>query len=90
MSRFKDIDAPIIVTVYDEEGKPQKMVTTIAELLENTVEVLEEDLLRCKDCKAWGEIDQNETLDGYRYCGIEDGYRDKNFYCRDGKRKADG
>ncbi len=90
MSRFKDIDAPIIVTVYDEEGKPQKMVTTIAELLENTVEVLEEDLVRCKGCKAWGEIDQNEAPAGYRPCRNGYGYFKQDFYCGDGKRKADG
>lgn len=90
MSRFKDIDAPIVVTAYDEYGEPQKMVTTIALLLENTVEVLEEDLVRCKDCKAWGERNWPELPAGYRPCREGYGYFKQDFYCGDGKRRANG
>lgn len=52
MSRYVDIDKPIIVNVYDvTDNTAFKRTVTIAELLEGTVDVLEEDIVRCKECK---------------------------------------
>lgn len=85
MSRYVDIDKPVIANVYDgATGQSAKMIVTIAGLLAGTIEVLEEDIVRCKDCKYhhydYTDIPYCENFE-YGY-----GWRDDD-YCSYGKGK---
>ena len=82
MARYVDIDKPIIVTIYNDpfdDKKTERITTTIAELLQTTVDVLEEDIVRCKDC---------ERHDSYN-CPMF-GWANDDFFCGAGERKVEG
>ena len=83
MSRYVDIDRPIFVRCVDDRSHEVVTTeTTIAELLDETVEVLEEDIVRCKKCKHWTSIiGRNEANCGIcrRWQAIDVTYKD--FYC---------
>lgn len=84
MSRYVDIDKPVIVTIYNDpfdDKKSERIATTIAELLRDTVDVLEEDIVRCKECKhtahnVWGCL-----------FGVPGGIK---FFCGYGDREVTG
>ena len=87
--RLVDVDKPVVATWYSEDDIPHKEVVTISELLAETVEVLEEDVVRCRDCVVFKEHEWSTKDDGSRYCHFVDGYRSPDFYCGDGERKVE-
>lgn len=89
MSRYVDIDKPVIVNVYDGvTGKPAKMTVTIAELLAGTIEVLEEDIVRCKDCRFCDTIKHMKNIPDWYMCDGRPHTAD--FYCGAGRRRIEG
>ena len=89
MSRYVDIDKPVIVNVYDDAtGQLAKMTVTIAELLAGTIEVLEEDIVRCKDCELCDLIIPMENTPDRYIC---DGKaHTASFFCGAGRRRIEG
>ena len=44
------------------------------------------ELITCKDCKYW---DEEDTIDGSRFCPNTGCWEPPNFYCADAERRAD-
>ena len=85
MSRYVDIDKPIIATIYDEGGMlVQKETTTIAELLDGTVGTLTEDIVRCRDCYRG----QYDFMCDHYWC--QGTIHTGDFFCAHGRRKVEG
>lgn len=86
MNRYVDIDKPVIVNVHnDATGKLIKMTMTIAELLAGTIEVLEEDIVRCKDCEHW----EHDAIFSDGWCRWK-GQGDPEWFCKNGRRRIEG
>lgn len=46
-------------------------------------------LIRCKDCRHWDTIRQNDDLSDYHYCPIAKTFHRADFYCGGAERRTD-
>lgn len=78
MSRYVDIDKPRYVRYKDERsGEVVTSEQTIAELLDGSIGLIDEEIVRCKDC---------EFKDG-ACCDYSAVYVHDNGYCNWGRRR---
>ena len=84
MSRYVDIDKPRYVRYTDERsGEVVTSEHTIAELLDESIGLIGEDIVRCKDC-----IHCEYTLDDTWFCAKLDGIRvSADDFCSRGRRE---
>lgn len=78
MSRYVDIDKPRYVRYKDERsGEVVTSEQTIAELLDGSIGLIDEEIVRCKDCK----FKEGSCCD---YSAV---YVRPNGYCQWGERR---
>ncbi len=44
---------------------------------------VQQEIIRCRDCKHWDKTWTNDWAPDYHYCPIIDGVRKCDFYCAD-------
>jgi len=83
MPRYVDIDKPRYVRYTDERsGEVVTSEQTIADLLDGSIGLIGEEIVRCKDCK-------HHTYEepGMVYClnNFIGGWVANDFFCKDGE-----
>lgn len=82
--RFVDIDKPRYVRYKDERsGEVVTSEQTIAELLDGSIGLIDEEIVRCKDCKWWKLSDYNTF--GIHVCKKFGGVRGEHDFCSRGE-----